>query len=1674
MKFSSKSILVAAFLFLFTSVSAQDDLQADGIIHTINYQGETHLELKIPSTLDPASGYNQITFVLKGADGGRRRISGICTEAGGEGAKVTATFQIGSSGNVLKPGGIVRFIVGEQGGSVRGSDIDGAGGGGGTGLLYKGPTVSGKGECNSRPQTSFSSLDRCWVILAVAGGGGGAYAPGGCAENQSGQGGNDGENGTDGKGSNGGKGGENGHFGEKGLDATKVWGAGFGGGGYIEDNATLRTGKGGGFSGGAGGDRSGSNSWTNGGFGYGGGGAGHRDIGGGGGGGGFSGGGGGATYHAGGGGGSFVSSGATSSEKKAGDKDKTPNNGWITYRFGFDTDLVNAPVALCQDVTISISGDDERLTVDDTDLGSYDPNDRPITVSICDDGGFCSPAARGFDCFDIGDTYAFSLEVDNGIKTSSCDFTVEIERGAPGVFTCPDPVTVRTDDCLGIVSDGGLYFNEDGAVYPDFEPQTYPACGTEIDLFIIRPDDTVDSDPIFADPADGLRSDTFDIGVSEVFYIARYEDDEALEQTQVCSFTVTVEPAGVTLNCPNDVTIDVPSSGYDPENPCSVTVEDRFGADYQADLDLNYNDCGEITYRIIGPGFDPTVTEGTGELAGFDFENGTSTVEYTLTRSPGEEYNCSFTVEVDQPDSPPEFTSCPRGQTIFINVFDSITEQQMLDQIDFQATDNCRVVQYELSGLDPSCEELGALQRDVRITAYDGSGLEDVCVVEVRTQPQSQLGVICREDLIVQADAGTCTASIIAEELAPVGLECGKAFTHRVEGDDNELISNGEGPIPALVLTVGKYEAVYSWTGRSGGLDVVYQCSFMIDVREPAIPTAACEDVTVYLSSPPADLAALVGAGSTVGCSYEDLVYELDLDMDLNCENTGVQNAILTVTDGSGANDHCASQITVIDDIAPVVTTCPSNGTIELNTTDCTITVPDLGAEIMGTTDCGTVIPVQFPAAGEIVADTYDGAVDISVWLKDDAGNISNPCTVTMTLQDSEGPAPQCNSLTVDLVNIPGDLAEQVGAGSTDNCGIASYSLDDQTIDCQDLGTHGVVLTVTDAAGNSGSCEANLTVVETSAPVANCHSSLTVELDVNGQGQFSIEELDNGSTDNCGIASLSFDESIPETVLNYTCANLGTNPVILFVTDVAGNVASCSATVTVVDNTAAVAGCRSVATVYLDDQGQGRLSLNEVQDDSYAACGGEVFPSFSDAFYQDQISYDCTQTGERTATLYVSDAEGNTSSCQTTVMVVDEVGPTPVCRDVTVQLDGSGNGSTTANAVDNGSGDACGIASTALSKTTFTCSDAGDNGVVLTVTDVNGNTGSCLATVTVEDKVDPVASCRDATVQLDAGGTGNLTANAVDNSSADACGIASRTLDRESFTCADIGENTVVLTVADNSGNASSCSATVVIVAPPAEAGAGWELASDLRLWPPDHSYQTFAVEDMIQGLFNVCGQSVSHDHIWIDRVSSDEAEDHPGAYDGSTLNDIIISPDCRSVQIRRERMSAGNGRVYVITLAAEDGAGGLSYAQFEASVPRWPWGWYSVAGNDGEQYVVNCASGNNTVMESLSAPDPFLSLPIGHFEAKKASLSIFPNPFHDQTTVVLTIPDAARITVEIFDLQGRRVRSLLSADLEAGRHRVQWDGTDAGGWASSTGLYFVRTRIGEEMLIGKVSLQKR
>jgi flagellar hook assembly protein FlgD len=70
-----------------------------------------------------------------------------------------------------------------------------------------------------------------------------------------------------------------------------------------------------------------------------------------------------------------------------------------------------------------------------------------------------------------------------------------------------------------------------------------------------------------------------------------------------------------------------------------------------------------------------------------------------------------------------------------------------------------------------------------------------------------------------------------------------------------------------------------------------------------------------------------------------------------------------------------------------------------------------------------------------------------------------------------------------------------------------------------------------------------------------------------------------------------------------------------------------------------------------------------------------------------------------------------------------------------------------------------------------------------------------------------------------------------------------------------------------------------------------------------------------------------------------------------------------------------------------------------------------------------------------------------------------YPNPFRRQTTIEYTLPKAGPVTVEVYDLLGRRVRVLVDGRQKAGLHRTRWNGRSGGGSPAASGLYIVRVK---------------
>ena len=86
--------------------------------------------------------------------------------------------------------------------------------------------------------------------------------------------------------------------------------------------------------------------------------------------------------------------------------------------------------------------------------------------------------------------------------------------------------------------------------------------------------------------------------------------------------------------------------------------------------------------------------------------------------------------------------------------------------------------------------------------------------------------------------------------------------------------------------------------------------------------------------------------------------------------------------------------------------------------------------------------------------------------------------------------------------------------------------------------------------------------------------------------------------------------------------------------------------------------------------------------------------------------------------------------------------------------------------------------------------------------------------------------------------------------------------------------------------------------------------------------------------------------------------------------------------------------------------------------------------------------------------------------EALPQSFSLgpnYPNPFNPSTIIPYQLPAAAQVRLEVFNLLGQRIASLVDQQQSAGFHTAAWNATNASGQAVAAGVYLYRLRAGSQ-----------
>ena len=317
----------------------------------------------------------------------------------------------------------------------------------------------------------------------------------------------------------------------------------------------------------------------------------------------------------------------------------------------------------------------------------------------------------------------------------------------------------------------------------------------------------------------------------------------------------------------------------------------------------------------------------------------------------------------------------------------------------------------------------------------------------------------------------------------------------------------------------------------------------------------------------------------------------------------------------------------------------------------------------------------------------------VTLTVTDEAGN-SDTATATVTVVDSAAPTVVTQDLTVNLDATTGlatVTAAEIEDGSSDNCTADAdlvFSLDPTSFDCTNVGANTVTLTVTDAAGNEGTGTAVVTVVDNTDPTL-VGQNISVSLDSSGAYTLNVSEVDGGSSDNCdftlsfGYEQISVTDPVTGVVTvtegdailtqDLDCTDLGANNITIYARDDSGNEVNAVVVVTVVDDADATVALQDT-TVSLDANGFVTVTASDLDNGSSDNCSDNANLTFEFDTDGDSVpdsattTLQCSDIGDTTFTVYITDEAGNETSGTAVVTVEDNTAPTAFTQDITVSI----------------------------------------------------------------------------------------------------------------------------------------------------------------------------------------------------------------------------------------------------------------------------------------------------------------------------------------------------------------------------------------------------------------------
>lgn len=738
--------------------------------------------------------------------------------------------------------------------------------------------------------------------------------------------------------------------------------------------------------------------------------------------------------------------------------------------------------------------------------------------------------------------------------------------------------------------------------------------------------------------------------------------------TSTCTFNISVidstDPAFTT--CPANSNVSANAS-------CQYVMTDF------ASLAAATDNCDTNVTITQSPSVG-TVISGTSQL-----------VTLTAEDNDGNTSTCTFTITLVD-DTDPTFTLCPTNSNVSANA----SCQYVM--IDFTggatATDNC-----DASITITQSPTVGTIistpTQLITLTATDDTGNTSTCTFTIT----------------VIDDTDPVFTLCPSNTSAPAGLSCSYTvidFTSSATATDNcnASVTITQSPAAGTVVSATSQLITLTATDDAGNQAT---CSFTVSITDTTNPT---------FTSCPAD--ANVQVGSL--CNYTLADFTVTASANDNCDasvsitqspaigtvltGVGSVHAItLTATDDAGNTSTCIFNITLTDDIDPVISTLPNITVQATSTCEAIATwLPPIATDNCGTPSLNSNFPSGHAFPFGLTTVTYT-ATDVN-------GNFST-MSFTVTVEDHVLPTiSPMSDITVSAAADCHTIVTWAAPTANDNCEIFSLTPDVPGGSEFDPGSTTVTYTATDIHGNSSTMSFDVIVEDYTAPQISCNPSLTVQT-TNGCG--ANVTIPDPQVADCSTATVT--SSHPSDFFP-----IGTTTVNFTATDADGNTSSCSMDVTVEDKTAPVfSNCSSTIQVTTETCD---AVINWSAPTATDNCGTVNITSIHNpgstfAIGTTQVIYTAT------------DSHGNISTCAFDVIVTGGNGPVISDCPADIPLRVGSSGQTEVNWTAPTASVGCGTVTLTSSHQPGDIFSLGTTEVTYTATDQSGRSVSCSFNVTI-------------------------------------------------------------------------------------------------------------------------------------------------------------------------------------------------------------------------------------------------------------------------------------------------------------------------------------------------------